>query len=213
MKSIANIALALIGLSLAGGSGHAQDGPRRGRAAEFSKQMQGTWEITSVVRDGQPMAPDLVEALPTITFEGNDFIWGDGRTGRIVGIDGDKNPIAIDYTYNSGQKMGRVEFAIIQFDGDTLMDCMAEPGHPRPAQFVSIRGTGDTLVTYRRTSTPRGPGLILNRWFHLGVVGGLCACFIVFAVVLTVFLLWLLRAPKAGQRISLPRHPRERGDW
>lgn len=194
MKSFA---LVLVSLALTATSASAQGGPQNARAAEVLRELQGTWEVVSMEQNGEGSAPLLVDSLPTITFNGNDFTWGDGQTGRIVAIDAARNPVTIDYQYTSGPRNGLIDFAILRIDGDTFMDCMADPGQPRPAQFSTVVGTGRTLVTYRRTSTPRGPGLILNPWFYVALAFGLFAGVVVFVLFVTLLIIWLSRPAKA----------------
>jgi hypothetical protein len=42
--------------------------------------------------------------------------------------------------------------AVYSLSGDELTYCVAPPGRPRPAEFVTVKGDGNTLVTLKRAS-------------------------------------------------------------
>jgi uncharacterized protein (TIGR03067 family) len=184
--------------------GFAQGEPQPRTAEEVVKKLQGTWKVVRLEEDGNPLPPALVDALPTVTFRGKDFTWGDGETGKIIAIDATKNPITIDYLNTSGARNGNLDLAIIQFAGDSITGCASHRDGVRPNQFNTLQGSGKMLVTYQPTTEQRGRGVLLNPWFYLGIYSVITVGVVGFAVLLIVVLLRLLRQPRSNEKQSFP---------
>jgi uncharacterized protein (TIGR03067 family) len=114
------------------------------------KQLAGTWIVTYHEKDGVRLSARDLEDLPWLTFEGDTYQWTNGESGRIVYLDETRTPKALDYVQDDGEHPGERERGIYQLDGDTFMDCFSEAGGARPTEFRAPKGSGRTLVTYRR---------------------------------------------------------------
>jgi hypothetical protein len=68
---------------------------------------------------------------------------------------------------------------------------MARPGTPRPLQFAAFPGDSHSLISYRRTTTERGMGLLLNPWFYLGSCCAVFAGIILIVTIIIVLVVWL----------------------
>ncbi len=123
--------------------------------------LDGTWQVLSVIEDGQPVALTTVSQSlfrngkfvikdHSIVFTGPD---GNVRTVAFV-IDPSTQPKSIDLagTVKVGAK------GIYMRDGDTLLMCL--PGSnatARPRQFSSLVGSEAVLMTLRRVKEPLPP--------------------------------------------------------
>lgn len=110
--------------------------------------LQGTWEIVSYETDGLRI---VATGLGRVTFKGSHYTWakGNGPSGSIVHIDSSKKPRTIDYRQD-GAKASQTEHAIYEIKGNTFKDCIAPPGAERPKEFAVKRGSGYTLIIYKR---------------------------------------------------------------
>jgi uncharacterized protein (TIGR03067 family) len=109
------------------------------------KQLEGSWERTSSVRDGKEAA--LGEKL-LFTFK--------GRTGQLkVGekvvaegkfkIDPSKSPTAVDIKPKQGEPM----IGIMEIQGDMLTFCWGQ-GEDRPTKFAAEKGSKQMLEKFKR---------------------------------------------------------------
>jgi uncharacterized protein (TIGR03067 family) len=65
-------------------------------------------------------------------------------------IDATKRPKEIDIMDASGNKNEQTKLGIYEVDGDTYKYCLAPAGKPRPKEFVSKEGSGDSLGVMKR---------------------------------------------------------------
>ncbi len=85
------------------------------------------------------------------------------KADRITGKDGNKdlgegsytgdvrtNPRQMDTTGLSGEQKGKTYLGIYSLDGDTLKWCTANPGKPRPTEFISRPSAGQFLMVLKR---------------------------------------------------------------
>ena len=114
-------------------------------------RLAGTWRIVSYEKNGEEATAAQLAEFPTVTFTGKDYKWSnDVRNGKIASIDPTKKPKTIDYLITDSEDKGKTELAIYELDGDTFKDCLAEIGAARPTEFSARRGTGNTLIIYKR---------------------------------------------------------------
>jgi uncharacterized protein (TIGR03067 family) len=113
-------------------------------------KLKGTWKIVSYEKDGVQADANALDALPTLTFDGRKYTWSDGEEGSIEAIDPTKKPKSIDYKAKDEDGKDRTDLAIYDLDGDTFRDCISAGGQERPKEFTAKKGTGNTLVTYKR---------------------------------------------------------------
>ena len=119
--------------------------------AELARH-QGTWEVVSFLREGNE-APKEIAAAITRVVEGDHVVWyRDGKpfAGTTVVLDPSRTPKAIDVIPDGGPQRGKAVLGIYRLDGDELTICMAAPDAPRPKTFSADKGTGQTLMTFRR---------------------------------------------------------------
>ena len=106
-----------------------------GETSDPSKEdlarMQGDWAAESMVRDGQRLPDEDVQAY-----------------FRTMKLDATKTPKAIDFTPDGGKAPPIA--GIYALDGDTLTICLAPPGKPRPTKLAAEADSGNTLWVWKR---------------------------------------------------------------
>lgn len=139
----------LAGLLLLGCLVAAGDGPE---VRDEMARHQGTWAVVSFQREGEATPPAIAASI-TRVVEGDHVAWyRDGKSfaGTTVVLDPSKPPPALDVTSDGGPQRGRVIRGIYRLEGDELTICMAAPEAPRPTTFDASKGSGQTLMTFRR---------------------------------------------------------------
>ncbi|MFO0796538.1 MAG: TIGR03067 domain-containing protein [Gemmataceae bacterium] len=132
--------------------------PGHSRQPAAPDNLDGTWELVSVIEGGKLMSVDTVKQTSIkdarVTIRGNvmQFTSPNGAS-RVVAFvtDPKASPRTIDLagTTAVGGK------GIYQRDGDNLLICV--PGadtDPRPTTFASPAGRGDVLMTFRKGAAP-----------------------------------------------------------
>ena len=66
-------------------------------------------------------------------------------------IDPSAAPHAIDYVNLAGPNKGKAQAGIWDLKDGLLRICMAAPGKPRPADFLSTKGDGRSFTTWKRS--------------------------------------------------------------
>jgi uncharacterized protein (TIGR03067 family) len=135
----------LVGLAAAG-LATAQESP-----ADDAKQLQGTWVLVSLERDGKEVKPQK-DTKAIIT--GDKFIIKVGDkviAGGTSKLDPSKTPKAVDTTYTEGPDKGKTFKGIYQLDGDMVKFCRAgSPEQERPTEFKTTADRGGLLSVYKR---------------------------------------------------------------
>jgi uncharacterized protein (TIGR03067 family) len=132
-----------------------------GRTAS-AQSLDGTWEITAVIDDGRVVEPANI--MLNYAADGRVIISGQ-RVSLIVPmtfqrkqlpfvIDDTKSPMSFDLA-GSEKTGGR---GIFLASKDTLVLCLAGRERSRPTAFVSLPGSGNLLVTLKRSSLDVGGG-------------------------------------------------------
>jgi uncharacterized protein (TIGR03067 family) len=117
---------------------------------------QGSWRATSSIYDGQEAPEPIVRSI-TRTVEKDHVAWKrDGRSfaGTRIELDPSRDPKAIDVIPDGGKDRGERVLGIYKLEKDRLTICMAAPGRPRPGEFKADKGSGCTLRSFTRETTP-----------------------------------------------------------
>jgi len=111
------------------------------------KLLDGTWEVVSIVTDGQEVSRRADTGLYSLTLEKGKFAYKT-RDGKVLDdgtfrVDPAAEPKAIDLSARGGMEVS----GIYELKGDELKVCV---GKERPAKLTSEAGGGRTLITYKR---------------------------------------------------------------
>ncbi len=130
-----------------------------------AQSLDGTWEISTVIDDGRVVEP--TDVLLNYAADGRVVI--KGQTVELVVpmtfqrkqlpfmVDDTKSPMTVDLA--GAQKTGGR--GIFVASRDTLVLCLASRDKGRPSSFASLPGSGNLLVTLKRSAnggTPSFPG-------------------------------------------------------
>lgn len=136
--------LAVFTFSLVAVGQDQQDTPKK----EIEK-FQGTWVITSWVRDGKA---DKSHEGGKVTFKGRNF----ERTSAKETVKGTikpnpkTKPKELETTLTEGPDKGKTLAGIYEFEGETLKICYAGPDKDRPKDFTSKPESGHFLLVFKR---------------------------------------------------------------
>jgi uncharacterized protein (TIGR03067 family) len=124
-----------------------------------ARSLNGTWEITALIDDGELLTPATLKA----TLVGDARLMIDGPVIRFARPGGGEER-KLAFVCDPGTNPKRIDIAgsqrvgsrgIYLFDGDTFVVCLAGPGSElRPAEFSSPRGSHAILMTLKRVGTP-----------------------------------------------------------
>ncbi|MBV9126392.1 MAG: TIGR03067 domain-containing protein [Planctomycetes bacterium] len=137
-----SILLLLAGLLLA-----AAPGQRNGL-----KDLQGTWTVVSVERDGKMVPPEKLQGW-TWTVQGDKYTFqpGDQSIEGTYRLDQRRKPWTIEATRTNGPEKGTTLMGIYRQEGDTLTICFSPAGKTeRPSHFASPPGSGLALYVLKR---------------------------------------------------------------
>ena len=128
--------------------------PVRGRLSDEDEKgkHQGTWAVTSSVRDGKEAPAEVVGSIRRVV-EGDHVTWTrDGKSfaGTKVEYDPTRLPHTLDLIPDGGPHRDKHILGIYKLEGDTLTICVADPDEPRPKTFEAPAGSKRTLQTFQR---------------------------------------------------------------
>ena len=121
-----------------------------------AQSLDGAWEITAVIDDGRVVQP--TDVLLNYAADGRVVV--KGQTVELVVpqtyqrkrlpfvVDDTKSPMAFDMA--GAEKTGGR--GIFMAGKDSLVLCLARRDRDRPATFASLPGSGNLLVTLKRTT-------------------------------------------------------------
>ena len=124
--------------------------------AAAAQSLDGTWEITAVIDDGRVVEP--TDVLLNYAADGRVVIRG--QTVELVVpmtfqrkqlpfvVDDSKSPMAFELA--GAQKTGGR--GIFMASKDSLVLCLSSRDKPRPNAFASLPGSGNLLVTLKRST-------------------------------------------------------------
>lgn len=131
--------------------------PARPTGAAAADALDGTWQVATVVDDGQLVSPSIVR--DSFVKDGRLTIGSNAitltRPGRTTPrqvafvLDPTQSPKTIDLagTENTGSK------GVYMRDGNTLILCLGGPGSQvRPTEFSAAAGSGRLLITLQKVA-------------------------------------------------------------
>ena len=113
---------------------------------------EGTWAVTSMVRDGKEAPADVRDSIRRVVKDDHVTWTRDGKTfaGTKVEYDPSKEPHTLDLIPDGGPHRDKRILAIYWLEGDALTICVADPDGPRPTAFDAPAGSKRTLQTFKR---------------------------------------------------------------
>jgi uncharacterized protein (TIGR03067 family) len=125
--------------------------PKVSKAEEAKNELEGTWVMVSVERDGRAIRP---QTNLKMIYTADKFVLKSGDDVVVAGtikLDPTKKPKTIDTTYTEGPNKGQTLKGIYEVDGDTAKFCRAgEPDQDRPTEFKTKAGSGGLFSVYKR---------------------------------------------------------------
>jgi uncharacterized protein (TIGR03067 family) len=122
-----------------------------------SGKLDGTWLTVSLVNDGKTLVDGKTEPnggqATKLVYAGNKWMVkvGDKTVASgVFQVDATKKPKEIDIMDESGTKNEKAKLGIYEIDGETYKYCLAPAGKPRPKDFISKAGSGDSLGMMKR---------------------------------------------------------------
>ena len=123
-----------------------------GQVNAVTERLEGPWIPLSILRDGLELPAAFAGqgrrvgqgAETTVTFGGQLWMKAQMR------VDPSQDPMAIDYLHTAGPTEGLIQLGIMEWIGEDVRFCLAEPGRVRPKEFQSPPGSGRTLTVWRR---------------------------------------------------------------
>ena len=118
-------------------------------APKGDKELDGEWEIKSLLRGGKEPPEDAPK--PSATIKGDQLIlkFGDKEYKTTFQVDPTKTPKTMDVKMEEGPHKGETMKAIYEVKGDELRLCHDEPGKDRPTEFTS-KEPGEVLAVWKR---------------------------------------------------------------
>jgi uncharacterized protein (TIGR03067 family) len=143
---------------LAAGALMAAAGASKGEPSKGDlDKLRGTWVTVSLVNDGKMLvdekAPPAKGPTTKLVYDGTTWMIKVGDKTVASGafrIDPTKMPREIDIMDESGVKNDKTKLGIYELDGDTYKYCLAPTGKPRPTEFTSTAGSGNSLGVSKR---------------------------------------------------------------
>jgi uncharacterized protein (TIGR03067 family) len=152
-RTLATTAFTLaLALLAAGVAARADEKQSREAARKDLDQLQGTWTIVSMEREGEAAATEELEGL-TCVYENDLFTLKKNDQPRRLGIitlDASRSPKAINTWDLNGPYTDATVPGIYELKGDTLRLCFSRPGAGRPTEFSTKSGGGLLLVVYKK---------------------------------------------------------------
>ncbi len=137
-----------IGMLMLGAASHAEE-----PAKTDAEQLPGVWTCVSGVKDGKPLAQEVVKQL-RLTLTADKYKTELGQQVLFEStyrIDAAKKPKQIDIIGTEGANAGKAAQGIYSVEGDKLTLCYTMPGQDRPTEFASKPGTEITLTVWQRS--------------------------------------------------------------
>jgi uncharacterized protein (TIGR03067 family) len=121
-----------------------------------AQSLDGVWEITAVIDNGRVVPPQEI----TANYAADGHVVINGQTAQLLvpmtfqrkqlpfAVDPSKSPARLDLA--GAEKTGGR--GIVLISGDSLVLCLAPRDRDRPSAFTSLPGSGNLLVTLKRTN-------------------------------------------------------------
>ena len=151
MRAVCCLILTTGSLMAAAGAGKGETGK-----ADLDK-LRGTWLTVSLVNDGKTLvddkAPPKNGPATKLIYDWETWMIQVGDKTVASGafkVDATQIPREIDIMDESGVKNDKTKLGIYELDGDTYKYCLAPAGKPRPTEFTSKSGSGNSLGVSKR---------------------------------------------------------------
>jgi uncharacterized protein (TIGR03067 family) len=128
-----------------------KEAPAEPVSTETPTLLEGEWAMVAAVFNGAPLDKNMVQWCKRIT-RGNVTTVVAGPQVMLKAAFtcvASSNPGCIDYVNLAGANKNKAQAGIFSLNGDMLEICMAEPGKPRPREFLSRSGDGRSYTTWR----------------------------------------------------------------
>jgi uncharacterized protein (TIGR03067 family) len=117
------------------------------------RNLQGTWNITSLEIEGQTVPAGMLGAARIVIQDGNFISLAMGATYEgTFEVDAAKTPKTFNMNFTTGPEKGNTSPGIYELDGDTWKICLALRGDDRPTMFVTAPGSGHACETLKRAA-------------------------------------------------------------
>lgn len=151
LRTSSSFLILMMGLLLAAQA--AEDDTSKGDLA----RLQGTWLTVSLVSNGKTLmdekSPPKPGPVTKLVYEGDHWrvkVGDETVASGILKIDATRTPKEIDILDGSGMNNDKTKLAIYELKGDTYKYCIAPSGKPRPTEFSSQEGSGNSLIVSKR---------------------------------------------------------------
>lgn len=117
------------------------------------QELAGTWQAVSYALDGNQASPQDMKKIQLIfDAQGNTKALNDGKLfiATSTTVDPSVLPMTIDLKFTEGDLKGKSSLGIYRIEKGVLTICRAAPGNPRPTEFSSLPGSGQTLMSYEQ---------------------------------------------------------------
>lgn len=116
--------------------------------AEGDEKLEGKWIILSTERDGKP---DETMKDAVREHKGDKYLMSTKNGKSFEGkMKVDAKAKTIDIMPAGGTYKDKTLLGIYQVEGEMLKIAFAEPGKPRPTEFVSKPGSGVVLAIHKK---------------------------------------------------------------
>jgi uncharacterized protein (TIGR03067 family) len=114
-------------------------------------RLQGQWTPVKVVSAGMELPQMMLKTGLRVATKNEIKVSFAGRTmvHALVRLNENTNPIAVDYLNLEGPIKGTLQFGILKWENNEACFCMAPPGAPRPADFISRSENGYAFSQWR----------------------------------------------------------------
>ena len=112
------------------------------------ERLQGEWTALVVIKNGEPLPANFL-AFGKRVCKGNHVLvtFGSPMVDALAKTHGERD---IDYLIQGGPMSGRNQQGIYKITEEHATFCMAEIGNPRPTDFTSEPGSGNTLTVWKK---------------------------------------------------------------
>jgi uncharacterized protein (TIGR03067 family) len=115
--------------------------------------MQGVWTVESLTLEGHTVSSEQLKNWRRIVEPNNHVTWKNGTETIMeldIKFDPSQKPMTLDSTIATRDGKEQTLLAIYELNDDELRVCFASLGKPRPTEFSSALGSGQSLYGQAR---------------------------------------------------------------